>query len=210
MNYYTNVMAVFDGNKPDYHRLVETGATIAGYQVATISNDTVILVQGTNRVELRVGMQMRRSESGKWSASKEGYTASSYAFTGGSGGSYRSFGGSLLLTDRRSRLDYGGGGFQATRSSGGDSSYSFGGGSSSPPADTGGDSIEARLARRRAAELGGNTGDEGGPPGGGPPEAAAPGETAPPDAGATPPAETIPPPVIDVAPPNAGPGGPPP
>ena len=22
MNYYTNVMAVFDGNKPDYHRLV--------------------------------------------------------------------------------------------------------------------------------------------------------------------------------------------
>jgi flavin-binding protein dodecin len=74
---YANVLAaIFDGSKPDYHKALKTAEQIAGYTVSEIQHDAVKLSSGTNQVELKVGMQMRRSQDGKWSVSE---SAGSYA-----------------------------------------------------------------------------------------------------------------------------------
>jgi hypothetical protein len=68
MSYENGSFAVFDGNNADYHRVIGAGGKIAGYSVAEITHDSVKLLSDTNVVELKVGMQMRRTEDGKWSA----------------------------------------------------------------------------------------------------------------------------------------------
>ena len=68
MSYENGSFAVFDGNNADYHKVIGAGGKIAGYSVVEISHDSVKLLSDTNVMELKVGMQMRRSEDGKWSA----------------------------------------------------------------------------------------------------------------------------------------------
>jgi hypothetical protein len=68
MDYAKGKFAVFDGTSSDYHKVLEKGGRIAGYTVTEISQDTVKLVSGTNTLELKVGMQMRRDDNGHWSA----------------------------------------------------------------------------------------------------------------------------------------------
>jgi hypothetical protein len=78
MSYSDVQLAVFDGTSSDYHKALERGGKIAGYSVAEIGHDSVKLSSGTNNIDLKVGMQMRRSEDGKWAAS-EASVAPSYA-----------------------------------------------------------------------------------------------------------------------------------
>jgi hypothetical protein len=67
MSYESGPFAVFDGSSSEYHKVLAPGGKIAGYTLAEITHDFVKLSSGTNELELKVGMQMRRSEDGKWS-----------------------------------------------------------------------------------------------------------------------------------------------
>ena len=66
LSYDKGTFAVFDGSGSDYHKVLESGGKIAGYTLARIQRDSAELSAGSNHVELRVGMQMRRSEDGTW------------------------------------------------------------------------------------------------------------------------------------------------
>jgi hypothetical protein len=67
MSYESGLFAVFDGSSSEYHKVLGPGGKIASYTLAEITHDFVKLSSGTNELELKVGMQMRRSEDGKWS-----------------------------------------------------------------------------------------------------------------------------------------------
>jgi hypothetical protein len=83
-------LAVFDGTRSEFHKAARVSDTIAAYKVTEITPDLVKLAAGTNLVELRVGMQMRREDEGPWtrSESSRSYasaaTASSSASAAGS------------------------------------------------------------------------------------------------------------------------------
>jgi hypothetical protein len=62
--------AFFDGSSSDFRKVLEAGKTIATYQVTDISKDGVKLTTGTNSVQLRVGMELRREEEGEWRVSQ--------------------------------------------------------------------------------------------------------------------------------------------
>jgi hypothetical protein len=69
--------AVFDGSSSEYHKAARVSDSIASYKVAAITPDLVKLANGTNQVELRVGMRMRREAEGPWtrSDSSESYAS---------------------------------------------------------------------------------------------------------------------------------------
>jgi hypothetical protein len=69
MSYDANVLAFFDGTgSPNYNKVVKAGVpnSIAGFQVSEIGPSSVKLRTPTNEFELKVGMQMRRGDDGKW------------------------------------------------------------------------------------------------------------------------------------------------
>jgi hypothetical protein len=168
--------AVFSGTHSEYHQVLEKGGSIAGYTVDNIGHDLVQLSAGTNSVELRVGMQMRRSDDGTWSvAEASDYAGMSRAPESGSWGSRR--------FDRRS--DGRGNSRNSGRSSSSGSTDQGGmanagpGGQAPPEMSPAGasageaDDPVARLMRRRMQETGGeappgdveNPGGEPPPPG---------------------------------------------
>lgn len=59
-------LAFFDGTASEYRRVLKTSDTIAGYKIADIEPACVKLVVGTNEFQLRVGMELRREDQGKW------------------------------------------------------------------------------------------------------------------------------------------------
>ena len=69
MSYEKGLFAFFDGSSSDYRKALQLSEAIAGFKVTGIANDRVALASGTNTVELRMGMQMRREEEGDWSVS---------------------------------------------------------------------------------------------------------------------------------------------
>jgi hypothetical protein len=152
MSYESGLFAVFDGSSSEYHKVMGPGGKIAGYTIAEIAHEFVKLSAGTNEVELRVGIQMRRSEDGKWSVG--GRTETAYASTSES----RSRGSGRF--DRNDRNDRRSGSpsnrFDFRRSAGpGDA----GGNRASPPVDTANldpNDAVARLMLRRLQEAGGN------------------------------------------------------
>lgn len=75
MSYSNVLLAFFDGTSSDYRKSLEPGGKIASYTAAEIRQDTVKLVSGTNEIELKVGMQMRRSADGTWAAAAAGETS---------------------------------------------------------------------------------------------------------------------------------------
>ncbi len=77
MSYEKGFFAVFDGSSSDYHKVLETGGSIAGYLVKDIRLNTVKLSSGTNELELAVGMQMRRNGEGRWSTGEQQETPGS-------------------------------------------------------------------------------------------------------------------------------------
>ncbi len=66
MSYEKGWFAFFDGSSSEYKKALKLTDTIAGYKVAEIEPNGVKLAAGTNRLELKVGMQMRREDEGAW------------------------------------------------------------------------------------------------------------------------------------------------
>ena len=79
MSYEKGDFAFFDGSSSDYKKVLKTNDVIAGYKLVTISPELVKIASGTNQLELRVGVQMRRREDGNWerAAGSAAYAASS-------------------------------------------------------------------------------------------------------------------------------------
>lgn len=79
MSYEKGAFAFFDGTSSDYRKALKEADTIAGFKVTKIEDSAVKLLAGTNQVDLRVGMQLRREDAGDWvpSTQAEIYTSSS-------------------------------------------------------------------------------------------------------------------------------------
>jgi flavin-binding protein dodecin len=71
MSYEKGTFAFFDGTSTAYRKALKLSDSIAGYKVMNITPDAVNLAAGTNQVELKVGMQLRREDQGPWSASSQ-------------------------------------------------------------------------------------------------------------------------------------------
>jgi hypothetical protein len=67
-SYEKGPFAFFDGTSSDFKKALKPEGTIAGYKIKDINGQGVALEAGTNRIELRVGMQMRREDEGEWQA----------------------------------------------------------------------------------------------------------------------------------------------
>jgi hypothetical protein len=59
MSYSKGKFAFFDGTKPDYKKVLETGATIAGYTVTDITSKDITLAAKRTNFAIVVGTQMR-------------------------------------------------------------------------------------------------------------------------------------------------------
>ena len=66
MSYEKGTFAFFDGTSSEYQKALKLTDAIVGYKVTNIMPDSVTLMAGTNEVEMRVGMQLRREENGPW------------------------------------------------------------------------------------------------------------------------------------------------
>ena len=67
MSYEKGTFAFFDGTSSDYKKALKLNDVIAGHKVTNITPNSVKLADGTNELELTVGMQLRREEDGPWS-----------------------------------------------------------------------------------------------------------------------------------------------
>jgi hypothetical protein len=63
------LFAFFAGSSSDYQKAVTVDDTIAGFRVTGIRRDAVTLEREGNKVELKMGDQMRREDRGEWRAS---------------------------------------------------------------------------------------------------------------------------------------------
>lgn len=59
-------LAFFDGSSGDYRKALRCGGSVAGHTVVAVEGTRVTLEKGSNRVELVVGMQLRRVEGAEW------------------------------------------------------------------------------------------------------------------------------------------------
>jgi hypothetical protein len=58
--------AFFTGSGSEYQQVLGAGKSVAGFTIVEITGTGVKLSGGTNRFELRVGMELRREEGGEW------------------------------------------------------------------------------------------------------------------------------------------------
>ena len=79
MSYEKGDFAFFDGSSSDFKKVLKTNDVIAGFKIVAITPELVAISSGTNRLELKIGAQMRRGEDGRWDrgSSPVSYTASS-------------------------------------------------------------------------------------------------------------------------------------
>jgi hypothetical protein len=147
MMYDEVAYAFFDGSESKFRTVLNPSNSIAGFQLAGITPTSVKLSHGTNVVDLRVGMQMRRQEGGDWKI------ASGTSSSGGSGsGGDRGFAG---------RSSFGGtpslGGGPSSFGSGDSSSASSGSSASASSAPSGSDAsadeVLKRLMQKREQEM---------------------------------------------------------
>lgn len=66
MSYPKGKFAFFDGSSSDYKKVLEPGATIAGYTVKDITPQTVTLAANGKEFEMKVGTQLRKDSENKW------------------------------------------------------------------------------------------------------------------------------------------------
>ena len=69
MSYSKGKFAFFDGTSPDYKKVLEPGATIAGYTVKDITPKNVTLAANGKELEMSVGSQMRNEGQNDWKLS---------------------------------------------------------------------------------------------------------------------------------------------
>ncbi|MBI5388156.1 MAG: hypothetical protein HZA90_26115 [Verrucomicrobia bacterium] len=81
MSYEKGQFAFFDGSSYEFRKVLKPADTIAGYKLAEVGHNEVKLATGTNCVELRMGMQMRRVDDGEWSLSMRSESSSSFSPT---------------------------------------------------------------------------------------------------------------------------------
>jgi len=70
MSYEKGTFAFFEGTSSEYKKVLKPAETIAGYTVTAITPAYVKLASSSNEIELPVGMQLRREESGDWHLSE--------------------------------------------------------------------------------------------------------------------------------------------
>ena len=68
LSYEKGTFAFFDGSASEFRRALKLSDTIAGYKVTGISSHGVELEAEGKRIELAVGMQMKRQDEGEWQA----------------------------------------------------------------------------------------------------------------------------------------------
>lgn len=71
MSYSKGKFAFFDGTSSDYKKVLEPGATIAGYTVKDITPKNVMLAANGKELEMNVGSQMRKEGQNNWMLSTE-------------------------------------------------------------------------------------------------------------------------------------------
>ncbi|MDE3066136.1 MAG: hypothetical protein KGJ60_01150 [Verrucomicrobiota bacterium] len=71
MSYAKGNFAFFNGSSPEFRKVLQAGGEIAGFKVAAIAPDCATLLDGTNRLVLKVSAQLRRDDSGQWVLSTE-------------------------------------------------------------------------------------------------------------------------------------------
>jgi hypothetical protein len=71
MSYRKGMFAFFNGTSPDYQKAIQEGGTIAGYTVAKITFDGVLLQLNGIKIDMKVGSAMRQ-ESGSWELTQPG------------------------------------------------------------------------------------------------------------------------------------------
>jgi hypothetical protein len=69
MSYSKGKFAFFDGTKPDYKKVLEKGATIAGYTVTDITPKNITLAANGTNFAMVVGTQMRNEGRNNWKMS---------------------------------------------------------------------------------------------------------------------------------------------
>jgi hypothetical protein len=69
MSYEKGYFAFFDGSNYQYRKVLQPEATIAGYKILEVTQNSVKLSAGTNQLEMRIGGQMRREDEGEWAIS---------------------------------------------------------------------------------------------------------------------------------------------
>ena len=71
MSYSKGKFAFFDGTSPDYKKVLEPGAAIAGYTVKDITPKNVMLAANGKELEMNVGSQMRNEGQNNWKLSTQ-------------------------------------------------------------------------------------------------------------------------------------------
>jgi hypothetical protein len=70
MRYEKGDLAFFEGSRPDLRKVAKVADSIAGYKITDIGYNSVKMTSETNllqkELQLGVGMQMRREDSGPW------------------------------------------------------------------------------------------------------------------------------------------------
>ena len=66
MSYEKGTFAFFDGSHTDCQKVLERNGEIAGFTLAAIQPNTVLLAAGTNSIELKVGAHLRRDAEAGW------------------------------------------------------------------------------------------------------------------------------------------------
>jgi len=88
MSYPKGKFAFFDGTKTDYKKVLEPGATIAGYTIKDITPKDVTLAANGKELTLKVGTQMRKEQGqSDWKPSTQTDMPSTSDTNAGSSGS---------------------------------------------------------------------------------------------------------------------------
>jgi hypothetical protein len=66
MAYEKGSFAFFDGSGGNFTKALQVGGTVGEYTVKQITPTEVKLTTGTNTLEMKVGMQLRREDEGDW------------------------------------------------------------------------------------------------------------------------------------------------
>ncbi len=78
MSYRDGMYAVFNGDDPDYQKMVQAGATIATFTVTNITLSGVELLSGGKSTKILVGQSMLQEGEG-WALNDSGGSAMSYS-----------------------------------------------------------------------------------------------------------------------------------
>ena len=66
MSYDQGNYAFFDGSSSEFSKSVKVSDSIAGFTVTDIQRSFIKLEAGTNKLELQVGMELKREQGGDW------------------------------------------------------------------------------------------------------------------------------------------------